>query len=85
MARGGKRPGAGRKVGSKASHTLTTEQGRAYLIARVHAELEPIVTKAIEQAKAGDQATRKDLLDRAWGRPKETLEVQGEMKLMIDV
>jgi len=82
MARGGLRPNAGRK---KANHTISAENARAYIIKRVTEELEPIMTKAIEQAKAGDQPTRKDLMDRAYGKPVETLQVQGEMKLLVDV
>lgn len=51
MALGGKRPGAGRKKGTKASHTIQAEQARAYLINRIATELEPIVTGQIEMAK----------------------------------
>src|SRR3990167_303374 len=51
MALGGKRPGAGRKKGSKAGHTITSEKARAYVIARIAEELEPIMTAQIEAAK----------------------------------
>lgn len=82
MTHGGKRNGAGRPKGFSAK---TAEEGRAYILRRVQEELEPIITKQIEQAKDGDVASRKDLMDRAYGRPKETVEVQGEMTLKIDV
>ena len=67
----------GRPIGSKEDHTRLAEEGRAYILARVATELEPIVTRQIQQAKAGDGNARKDLLDRAYGKPKETVEVQG--------
>ncbi len=77
----------GNKLGgrTKASHTLNAEAAKAYIIDRVTKELEPIMDKAIAQAKSGDATTRKDLLDRAYGRPKETIEHQGEISLKLDV
>jgi hypothetical protein len=85
MALGGARPGAGRPKGSKGGNTLEAEAAKAYIAQRVSEELEPIVTKAIEQAKAGDPTARKELFDRAYGRPKETVEVQADVTLKIDV
>jgi hypothetical protein len=73
--RGGKRPGAGRK---KANHTIEAEQSRAYLIKRLHEELEPIVDKALEQAKSGDKHARDWLSERAWGKPAQAVEVSGK-------
>ena len=35
MANGGKRPGAGRKKGHKASHTIEAEKARAFVIGQV--------------------------------------------------
>lgn len=51
MALGGKRPGAGRKKGSKATHTVEREKAREYLINRIAEELNPIVTAQLEAAK----------------------------------
>ena len=82
MAKGGYRPGAGRKKGFKA---IEAEKAREYIASRVSKELEPIIDKAIEQAKAGDQTARRDLFDRAYGRPRETVEVQSEMILKLDI
>ena len=82
MAKGGYRPGAGRKKGFKA---IESEKAREYIINRVSEELGPIIDKAIEQAKDGDQTARRDLLDRAYGRPRETVEVQSDIILHIDV
>lgn len=64
----------GRPKGSKAPHTIEAEKAREYIVNRVTKELEKIIDKAIEQAKAGDQTARRELLDRAYGRPKETIE-----------
>ena len=69
----------------KAQHTLDAEKARAYITERVTKELAPIMDKAIAQAKAGDQTTRRDLMDRAYGRPKETVEYQGDISLKIDL
>ena len=80
--RGGKRKGSGRKKGFSA---LTSEKAREYITKRVTEELEPIMDKAIAQAKDGDQAARKDLMDRAYGKPKETVEHTGEVNLLLDV
>jgi len=75
----------GRPKGSKAAHTLDAEAGRAYIIMRVQKSLEPIMDKAIELAIEGDNTARKDLMDRAFGRPAETLEVHGDIILKIDI
>lgn len=72
MKNGGFRPGAGRK---KAPHTIEAEKAREYITKRVSEELEPIITKAIEQAKAGDATARRDLMDRAYGKPTESMDV----------
>lgn len=81
MAKGGYRPGAGRKKGFKA---IEAEKAREYIINRVSEELGPIIDKAIEQAKAGDQTARRELLDRAYGKPRETIETQGKMMIDFD-
>ena len=75
MAMGGRRPGAGRKKGFRA---LNREKALAYISKRVSDELGPIMDKAIVQATSGDQTTRKDLLDRAYGKPVESVELTGK-------
>lgn len=74
---GGKRPGAGRPKGSKGGHTLQAEKAREYIIRRVISDLEPIMDALIARAKNGEVTAAKDLLDRAFGKPKETVEHQG--------
>lgn len=74
MANGGARPGAGRPRGTNG---IQAEKAREYIIRRVSEELEPIMDQLIAKAKKGDMAAIKDLLDRAYGRAKETVEHQG--------
>ena len=50
MARGGKRPGAGRPKGSKEKHTLEKEEARAALRAMVTAQLAPLVDAQVKNA-----------------------------------
>lgn len=71
-SRGGKRVGAGRKKGFPA---LQHEMAREILAVKLQTEFGPIVDKAIEQAKGGDNEARKWLTDRAWGRAKESVDM----------
>lgn len=99
MPSGGKREGAGKPKGYKASHTIKSEQARKYIIERVTAELEPILTGQIEAAKGlyyetvdkkvyqdkPDNTAAKNLIDQAYGKARETLEVESTTKLLIDI
>lgn len=51
MARTGTNHKGGRPKGSKTTHTVKTEQARAYVIERITKELDPILTAQIEAAK----------------------------------
>lgn len=73
------------KKKGKHRKTLDKEAAIAYITKRVTEELAPIMDRAINQAKDGDQTTRKDLMDRAYGRPKEVVEHQGDITLKIDI
>jgi hypothetical protein len=66
MAKGGKRPGAGRK---KASHTIQAEAFKAFLIAEVIKEKQPIVAALIAKAKSGDVPALKEVFERVLGKP----------------
>jgi hypothetical protein len=70
MALGGKRPGAGRK---KAQHTIQSEALKAYLIAEVIKEKEPIVKALILKAKTGDVPALKEVFERVLGKPVPVL------------
>lgn len=70
MAKGGKREGAGRKKGEA---TLIAQKSRIYLAKRLAKELNPIVSKAIEDAKKGDKAAREWLFDQAFGKAPQAV------------
>lgn len=68
MARGGKRPGAGRKKGYAAK---TAEEARRIFAELVFQEIEPIAKALIKQAKKGDAKAISLLFDRAFGKPAD--------------
>lgn len=78
MALGGKREGAGRKKGHLASHTIKAMEQRAHAIAMVDAELEAIFRPQIEKAIKGDTSAFTAVLDRAWGKPLQSVEMAGK-------
>lgn len=83
MAKGGYRPGAGRKPGYA---SIAAEKARAYIAEQLDEHLGPIVLKAIEQATEGNQQARDWLSDRSWGKPGQSLEVSnpdGSLKTII--
>jgi len=69
---GGSRPGAGRKPGFAAKNV---EEARRYLSGRVAEEIGPLADILIEKAKAGDTRALQVLFDRAWGRPRQEVEL----------
>ncbi|RJQ34523.1 hypothetical protein C4556_02180 [Candidatus Parcubacteria bacterium] len=73
--RGGYRAGAGRKKGFAAKNA---EEARKYLSERVAEEIEPITTSLINRAKTGDIRAIHELLDRAWGRPTQAIQITSE-------
>lgn len=70
---GGKRIGAGRKKGSKATHTLEAEKAKEELIREYIKNIKPINEALIEKAKAGDIQAIKELHDRVYGRPNQSI------------
>ena len=59
----------------KSGRTIEKEKALEYIAKRVVEELEPIVTKQISQAKKGDSNARTDLYNRAFGKPKESVDL----------
>lgn len=68
----------------KAHHTIEAAKAREYIIQRVTEELGPIMDNLIALAKAGDIAAIKDLLDRAYGKAKETMDVNQRVTVVFD-
>lgn len=67
----------GNTLGGRPKNKKTIEKEKAleYITDRVTKDLKPIIDKAIEQAKGGDVASRKDLMDRAYGKAKESIDL----------
>lgn len=71
--RGGFRENSGRKRGFSA---LEAEKAREFIVGRVNASLEPIVSALINRAKQGDNRAIQILFDRAYGRPITPIEAE---------
>lgn len=84
MNHGGKRKNAGRPKGSKAPHTLEIAKAKEYLVQEVMKELEAILRPQIDKAKEGDLLAFRILLDRAFGRPKESIDTTERITFVID-
>lgn len=71
---GGKRPGAGRPKGTENLETKLRREQKALLVKMAENKLEPIFTKMLAQAEAGDDKARKELFDRLWGKANQTID-----------
>jgi hypothetical protein len=69
---GGNRVGAGRKIGFPAK---SAEEARRYLSSRVAEDISPLADMLIEKALGGDMRALQILFDRAWGRPRQEVEL----------
>lgn len=100
MSKGGLRPGSGRPKGRKNNATLQTEEAREILRQMVLEELEPITRAQVELAKGvwyedplkgriyrqkPDKAAAELLLAHAIGKPRETIQQQGEVRILVDL
>ena len=63
--RGGYRQNAGRKKGFA---SIEAEKAREYIAGKLKTELGPIIDKAIKQARLGDKSAREWLVERAYGK-----------------
>jgi hypothetical protein len=82
MARAGTNHKGGRPKGSHNPHTLEVEQAKARIVQRVNARVDELVDwlfkKAYKETKDGeviDVSAIKELLDRALGRPPQSMEL----------
>lgn len=72
MAKGGYRPGAGRKPGEA---SIKAEEARAFLAQAVFDEIGPIAKVLIKRAKTGEVQAIKELFDRAFGRAPQFVDI----------
>lgn len=83
MARGGKRPGAGRPKDSKEKQTLIKEQALLRLREIVLNEIDPVTNALVKKAKKGDVPAIKELFDRAFGKvPQAITDVDGKSLIL---
>ncbi len=83
---GGKRPGAGRKKGSKASHTLEAEQIKKLYIEQAREFALPILIALVKKARKGDVPAIKEFNDRVFGKAPQALTGAGggDLKIVFD-
>lgn len=72
--KGGAQPGAGRPRGVA---SIRAQEFREKVMEALEKEARPIIEKAIEQAKEGNQQARDWLTDRGIGRAMQALEISG--------
>lgn len=85
MAHGGKRIGAGRKVGSKATHTVQAEAAKAELIKVYMENIKPINEALIKKAIDGDIQAIKEIHDRVWGKSPQAITGPDGKDLVLQV
>jgi len=73
--RGGKRPGAGRKKGSKDPKTIQAEILKNLLIQEVVKEKAPLIRALISKGKKGDVSALREIFDRVLGKVKEEMDL----------
>lgn len=73
MTHGGKREGAGRKKGSKATHTLEAQAVKELYVEKAKEYALPILEALVEKALEGDVRAIKEFNDRAYGKAPQAL------------
>lgn len=72
-------PGNKLSPGRPPKRKLEAERATALIQEKLQREFEPIVDKAIEDAKVGDKGARDWLTDRAYGKPAQAVNLSGEI------
>lgn len=100
MPRGGLRLNSGRPKGRKNNVTLQTEEARALLREMILDELEPIARAQLDLAQGiwiedvergrvyrqkPDKAAAELLLAHAIGKPKDIMEHQGDIQIVLNI
>lgn len=62
---------------------LAAEKAREILIQKLEKEWDPIVTEAIKQAKKGDATARAWLTERGFGKIKDEIDLNSNIKTVI--
>lgn len=85
MAKGGKRPGAGRPKGAVSGHTLEAQELRKRLIKAAQKNWDAIIFSLIDNAIAGNTIAQRELLDRVLGKAIQPMEHSGKDGAPIQV
>lgn len=78
MAHGGARPGAGKKKGSKASHTIEAQEAKKLMIASFLERQKEVDNALLEKAVTGDVPAIKEVYDRVYGKAVNPVEMSGK-------
>lgn len=73
----------GRPKGSKATHTLQAEHGKALLIQAYLDNIKPINQALVNKALTGDIQAIKELHDRVHGKANQAVDISGEVGIKI--
>jgi hypothetical protein len=81
--KGGKRPGAGRKPGSRGQNTKQAESLKAYLIAEYIKRKEGIVKALLDKAEMGDVQAIREANERVMGKVPAAFEADPEGNILL--
>lgn len=81
MARGGARPGAGRKPGHIAKSTQIALESKALLIEQLTKQIVPVTNALIAKALEGDVSAIKEIYDRSYGKSVNPIELSATVEI----
>jgi hypothetical protein len=85
MSQGGKRANAGRKFGSKATHTIQAEAAKKLLVEMFIEHREPIFQALITKASTGDIPAMKELFERVWGKVPASIDAGEDGQALFQI
>lgn len=80
MPSGGKRAGAGKPKGYKASHTLEAELYRKELIKQIVENKKPLARALVKKGLKGDVPALKEINERALGKVRDMVDITSKGK-----
>lgn len=83
MKNGGARPGAGRKKGQKAAHTLDAMATKQLYIEKAKEYALPILEALVAKALTGDVPAIKEFNDRAYGKAPQAITGEAGKPLVV--